>query len=51
MLGGTLPLRMRKRLRYFMPPLPQSLTVISVIPRVFSPLSWKTGMKSRINLP
>jgi len=48
--GGTLPARMRKRLRYLMPSLPRSLIVRPVIRRVFSPLSWKTGTERRINL-
>jgi len=49
--GGTLPPRMRQRLRYLMAASPQSLIVRPVIPRVFSPLSGKTGMESGINLP
>jgi len=48
---GTFSLGMRKRLRYSMPSLPQSLVVIPGIPRVFIPLSWKTGTESRINPP
>jgi len=50
-VGGTLPPRIRKRLRYLMPSLPQSLIVRLVIHRIFTPLSWKTGMESRINPP
>ncbi|GAB0208333.1 mitochondrial enolase superfamily member 1 [Grus japonensis] len=42
---------MGKRLRYLMPSLPQSLIVRPVVPRAFSPLSWKTGTESRINPP
>ena len=48
---GTLPPEMRKRLRYLMPSLPQSLIVRPVILRVLSPLSWKTGTESRIYPP
>jgi len=35
--GGTLPPKIRKRLRYLMPSSPQSLIVRLVIPRVLSP--------------
>jgi len=42
---------MRKRLRYLMPTLPQSLVVILVIPRVVSPQRWKIGKESGIKLP
>jgi len=49
--GGILPPRTRKRLRYLMPSLPQSLIVKLGVPRVLSPQSWKKGMESRINLP
>jgi len=37
MRGAILPLKMRKRLRYLMPSLPQSLIVRLVIPRVVAP--------------
>jgi len=49
--GGTLPCRMRKRLRYLMPSVPQSLIVRLVIPKVVSPQCWKIGKESRRNLP
>jgi len=49
MQGQILPPRMRKRLRYFMPSLPQSLIVRLVIPRVASPQCWKIGKERRIN--
>jgi len=48
---GTLPPKMRKRLRYFMPALPQPLIVRAVIPRVFSPLGRKTEMERGIKPP
>jgi len=48
---GILPTRMRKRLRYLMPALPQSLIVRLVTPRVVSPQCWKTGSKCGTNLP
>jgi len=48
---GNIAKRMRKRLRYFMPSLPQSLIVRLVIPRVVSPQCWKTGNESGTNLP
>jgi len=51
MWGGTLPTRMRNRLRYLMPSLPQSLIVRLVIPRVLCPQCWKIGKESRINFP
>ena len=51
MRGQILPPRMRKRLRYLIPSLPQSLIVRLVSPRVLNPRCWKTGMGSRISLP
>ncbi len=42
---------MRKMLMYLMPTLPESLIVRPVIPRVFSSLSWKMRMESRMNPP
>jgi len=49
MRGGILPTRMRKRLRYLMLSLPESLIATLVIP--VSPLCWKIGKESRIDLP
>jgi len=51
MQGGTLPPRMRKRLRYLMPALPQTLIVRLIIHRVFSLQSWKIGKESRMKPP
>jgi len=51
MQGGILPARMRKRLRYFMPYLPQSLMVRLVIPRIVRPQGWKIGKECGTNLP
>jgi len=51
MQGGILPTSMRKRLRYFMPSLPQSLIVRLVIPRVVMPQCWKIRNESGTNLP
>jgi len=51
MRGGILSTRMRKRLRYFMPALPQSLIVRLIIPRIVNPQCWKIGIESRLNLP
>jgi len=48
---GILPPRMRKRLRYFMPSLPQSLIVRLVIARVLRPQCWKVGKELGKNLP
>lgn len=48
MQQGTLPPRLRKRLRYSVPSLLLSLIVRSVICRVLSPLSWKMRTGSRI---
>ena len=49
--GGILLTRLRKRLRFLLPSLPQSLIVRLVIPRAVSPQCWKKGKESRINLP
>jgi len=51
MWRGILSTRMRKRLRYLMPSLSQSLRVRLLIPRVLSPQCWKIGRENRINLP
>jgi len=50
MQGEILPTRMRKRLRYLMPSLPQSLIFVLVIPRVVSPECWEIGKECRTNL-
>jgi len=49
-MGRILPIRMRKRLRYLMPSLPQSLIVRLVIPRVVSPpeLEDRDGEKNKL---
>jgi len=44
--GGKLQPRMRRRLKYLMPSLHQSLVVRLVIPRVVSPQCWKIGNES-----
>ena len=49
--GGTLPQRMRKRLRYLMPSLLQSLIARPDTLRVISPLNRKTGTRSRMKSP
>ena len=51
MRGVILSIRMRKRLKYFMPSSPQSVRVRLVTPRVVTPQCWKTGLESRINDP
>jgi len=51
MLWGTLLTEMRKRVRYSVPSLLLSLVVRSVIFKMHSSLSWKMGMRSRINPP
>jgi len=49
-VGGNVK-RMRKRLRYLMRSLPQSLTVREVVLQTPSPLGRKTGMRSRRKPP
>ena len=46
-VGGNIVTRMRERLRYLVPSLPQSLTVRPVFLGVSSPLSWKIEAGSR----
>ena len=50
-VGDKLPPQMRKRLRYLMTSLFQSLIVRPILRRVVSPQSWNTRRESRINLP
>ena len=52
MRGGMLSTRMRKRLRYLMPSLPQSLVLVRlVIPRIVIPQCSKIGKECGTNLP
>jgi len=50
-LGGTSTSRMKKRLKYLITSLPQSLIIRLVIPRIVSSQCWKTGKESRIKPP
>jgi len=50
-VAGILPTRMRKRLRYLMLSLLQSLIVTPVISKRVSPWCWKIEKESRIELP
>jgi len=49
--GGKVVTMDVKRQRYLMPSLPQFLIVTPVVLRVPSPLSWKTGTRSRMKAP
>jgi len=42
---------LKTRLRYLMPSLTQSLMAIPVVLRLPSPLTWETGMGSRMKAP